>query len=122
MNDFQIEVSIWRFLDFEIAFFRDYNSILTFECVRNSSWDGFSVLRGVILGTCNLLSEVLDDRFVHPVIHRDTSWDTLGVQTWILSILGVFWDLLGSYFRDSLDENVDVKIDVGIRKLFSKRF
>ena len=62
--------------------------------------------RGVILGTCDLLSEVLDDRFVHPVIRRDTSWDTLGVWTWILSILGVFWDTLGSYFWDSVDEQL----------------
>ena len=62
--------------------------------------------RGVILGTCDLLSEVLDDRFVHPVIHRDTSWDTLGVWTWISLILGMFCDSLGSFFRDSLDEKL----------------
>ena len=35
--------------EFEIALHRYYNSILTFEYGRNSSWDDFSILSGVIL-------------------------------------------------------------------------
>ena len=74
------------------------------------------MLRGFISGTCNLLSEVLDDRVVHPVIHRDTSWDTLGVHTWILLILavclGFLWE---SFFRPSGDKFVILDAQMAFR-------
>ena len=83
------------------------------------------MLRGVILGTCNLLSEVLDERFVHPVIHRDTSWDTLGGPDLdfidLSCVLGPPRELLSGQFGRKI-VIVDVNIDVGIRKLLSKKF
>ena len=98
-----IEISIQRFFQLEIAVSRDYNSILTFECVRNSNWDDVSVLSGVILRTWRLLFGDLDDNLGHPVVRGDTSCDTLVVQTQILSIWDLFWGALGNNFRDSLD-------------------
>ena len=58
---------------------RDYNSILTFQCVRNSSWGDFSVFSGVFLRTWGFLFGDLDDHSGRPVVHRDTSCDTLAV-------------------------------------------
>ena len=31
-------------------------------------------------------------------IHRETSWDTLGVQTYILSTVAEFWNPIGGHF------------------------
>ena len=59
------------------------------------AWDDFSVFLGVILKIWRLLYEDLDDHFGHPGVHRDTSWDTLVVQTWILLILLCFGSVLG---------------------------
>ena len=44
------------------------SSILTFQCIRNSSWDDFSILWGVSLGTWRLLSGVRDELFGHPEV------------------------------------------------------
>ena len=80
--------------------------------------------RGVILGTCDLLSEVLDDRFVYPVIHGHflghlgcPDLDFIDFRC----VLGPFWKLLlGRFGRKTAI--VDVQIDVGIRKFRSKSF
>ena len=36
----------------------------------------------------------------------ETSWDTLGVQMWILMIWDVLWDPIGNHFWDMLDTHL----------------
>ena len=56
------------------------------------------MLLRVILRTWRCYFGILGDQFGDSRIHRDTSWDTLGVQTWISSILCAFGDPWGFTF------------------------
>lgn len=87
--------------------------MLTFECVRNSNWNDFPVW-GDILATWRLLFDVLDDRFGHPVVHRDTPPGTpWGLALDFIDFRCVL-GFLGSHFRDLLRQSRDLGCPNGI--------
>ena len=79
--------------------------ILVFHYL-NWSWGDCSILQVVIVRTWRVVGGNLDDHLGHPVVHRDTSWDTLVFQIQILSIRGVFLVGIGNHFRPLLIQNV----------------